>query len=327
MSNPSRSGVSWHDGIGQTLGVVNALLECIDDYLGYLAVERGLADNTLEAYANDLSSFAAFAGRTARNSDEPIDDDVLRAGQWVVAGYIADTVESGGAASTAARRLAALRGFFAYLVSVGSIVKDPTGNLESPRQIMRLPRVLSVNEVDRLIAGVSWPAPEGLRDRAMLELMYSSGLRVSELVGLATNDVDLELGYVRCIGKGNKERIVPVGSSALRAVAAYIAAARREIAPAGTDAHLFVSGRGKGITRQAVWKIIKRAALAAGIDRRVTSPHTLRHSFATHMLENGADLRSVQELLGHADVRTTQIYTHLTQARLRESYNRHHPRA
>jgi integrase/recombinase XerD len=307
--------------------VVSALLECIDDYLGYLAVERGLAENTLAAYANDLSCFAQFAARTVRNDNEPVDADVLGAGQWLVAGYIADTVESGGATSTAARRLAALRGFFAYLVSKGLIVCDPTANLDSPRQIMRLPKILSVSEVNRLIAGVTWPAPEGLRDRAMIELMYSSGLRVSELVSLDINDVDIEFGYVRCIGKGNKERIVPVGSMALKAIQVYLAVARRELVSTGIDARLFVSGRGVGITRQAVWKIIKRAALAAGIDRRVTSPHTLRHSFATHMLENGADLRSVQELLGHADVRTTQVYTHLTQAKLRETYNRHHPRA
>ncbi len=303
------------------------MLECIDDYLGHLAVERGLSQNTLEAYARDLAQFAGFAAQTLRGSDQPEEADVLSAKQWVVAGFIADTIDSGGAPASAARRLTALRGLYAYLTSRGLVVADPTSNLESPRQVMRLPRVLSVQEVDRLISAVTWSDPEGVRDRAMLELMYASGLRVSELVGLRVHDVDLELGYVRCIGKGDKERIVPVGQAAIRAVNEYLALGRRQLATAGGDSSLFVSRRGTALSRQAVWKIVKRAALAAGIDRRITSPHTLRHSFATHMLENGADLRSVQELLGHADIRTTQVYTHLTQAKPRDTYNGCHPRA
>lgn len=303
------------------------MLACIEDYLAYLAVERGLSENTLEAYSRDLDQFSTFAAQLLRGSDEPDEGDVLDARQSTIASFIADTIDSGGAPSSAARRLTSIRGLYAYLLGRQVIARDPTANLESPRQIMRLPRVLSVHEVDRLIAAVGGCEPEAIRDTAMLELMYSSGLRVSELISLHTSDIDLEVGYVRCIGKGDKERIVPVGSVAVTAVTRYLALARRELASATDDPHIFISRRGKGLTRQAVWKIIKRAAVLSGADHRMTSPHTLRHSFATHMLENGADLRSVQELLGHADIRTTQIYTHLTQVKLREVYNKHHPRA
>jgi integrase/recombinase XerD len=302
------------------------LLSCIEEYISYLAVERGLSENTLEAYARDLSQFALFAARLNRGEDEPCEEDATRAGQSLVAAFIAHGMESGASAASASRRLSALRGFYRFLLREGHITRDPTANLDTPRQAQRLPRVLTSEEVDRLLAAPSGDEPHSLRDRAMMELLYASGLRVSELVSLSTRDIDLDVGYVRCIGKGDRERIVPVGQTAVRAIQRYLALGRRELAPATDDDSLFITNRGAGMTRQAFWKMIKRRAMEAGISARIT-PHTLRHSFATHLLEHGADLRSVQEMLGHADIRTTQIYTHLTQTRLREVYEKHHPRA
>lgn len=302
------------------------MLSCIEEYISYLAVERGLSENTLEAYARDLSQFALFAARLNRGEDEPCEEDATRAGQSLVAAFIAHGMESGASAASASRRLSALRGFYRFLLREGHITRDPTANLDTPRQARRLPRVLTSEEVDKLLAAPSGDEPHSLRDRAMMELLYASGLRVSELVSLSTRDIDLDVGYVRCIGKGDRERIVPVGQTAVRAIQRYLALGRRELAPATDDDSLFITNRGAGMTRQAFWKMIKRRAMEAGISARIT-PHTLRHSFATHLLEHGADLRSVQEMLGHADIRTTQIYTHLTQTRLREVYEKHHPRA
>ncbi|MEA4882177.1 MAG: site-specific tyrosine recombinase XerD [Clostridia bacterium] len=312
------------------------MLPCIEEYLNYLAVERGLAENTLESYGRDLSQYAVFAAKSRRGADEPCDDDLLTAGQATASGFIASTIAGGGSAASASRKLTAMRGMYKFLVREGFVPRDPTANLVSPRKAERLPRVLSVAEVDRLLAfassNVHPTAGDGdqrvqnMRDRAMLELMYASGLRVSELVSLKTSDVDLELGFVRCVGKGNRERIVPVGERASEAIRAYLAVGRREISGAMDDGCLFITGRGTRMTRQAFWKIIKRRAMEAGVPASIT-PHTLRHSFATHLLENGADLRSVQEMLGHADIRTTQVYTHLTGVKLREAYDRHHPRA
>jgi integrase/recombinase XerD len=305
---------------------VSPLLSCIEEYLSYLAVERGLSENTLEAYARDLTQFASFAARINRGDDEPCEADAASAGQSTVAAFIAHSMESGASSSSASRRLSALRGFFRFLLREGHIRRDPTVNLDGPRQARRLPRVLTVEEVDKLLAGPSGNEPRSLRDRAMLELLYASGLRVSELVSLSTRDVDLEMGYVRCIGKGNRERIVPVGQSAIAALERYLALGRRELAGASDDSSLFITNRGAGMTRQGFWKIIRRRALEAGIAAHIT-PHTLRHSFATHLLEHGADILSVQEMLGHVDIQTTQIYTHVTQTRLREVYAKHHPRA
>lgn len=307
-------------------GGLPSLLSCIEEYISYLGVERGLSENTLEAYARDLSQFAAFVAHLGRGEDEPREEDAIGAGQSSVAAFIAHGIESGMSASSVSRQLSALRGFFRFLVREGHIERDPTANLDTPRQAQRLPRALTGEEVDRLLAAPSGNDPRSLRNRAMLELLYASGLRVSELVSLSIRDIDLEVGYVRCIGKGNRERIVPMGQSAVWAVQHYLALGRRELAPASDDDSLFITSRGAGMTRQAFWKMIKRRALEAGISASIT-PHTLRHSFATHLLEHGADLRSVQEMLGHADIRTTQIYTHLTQTRLREVYEKHHPRA
>jgi integrase/recombinase XerD len=218
------------------------------------------------------------------------------------------------------RRLSAVRSFYRYLVREEVIRADPTANLPAGRMLRQLPTVLSVEEVESLLHQPEPTTPRGLRDRAMLELLYATGLRVSELVGLQRGDIKMDLGLVRCVGKGSKERIVPVGEPALEAVRAYLAS-RRDAAPA-----LFLGNKGRPLTRVACWRIIRRYGRQAGL-RTPISPHTLRHSFATHMLEGGADLRAIQELLGHASIATTQIYTHVTPDHLREVYQAYHPRA
>ncbi|HEY8393286.1 MAG TPA: site-specific tyrosine recombinase XerD [Thermaerobacter sp.] len=290
----------------------------IQEFIDYLRVERGLASNTLASYGRDLAHFAAFL----RDRGLPlaaVDRPLLMA-------YLHELHRSGRRAATRARRLAALRGFFRYLHEEGYLPADPTEGLASPRLERRLPRVLSVAEVTRLLNGPDASRPEGLRDRAMLELLYATGMRVSELVGLDLDDVHLDHGYARCRGKGGKERVVPVGVPALRAVRDYLLRGRPRLVRRLGERALFLNRRGGRISRQAVWKLLKTYARAAGIGRPVT-PHTLRHSFATHLLAHGADLRSVQELLGHADVTTTQIYTHLTRRHLLETYMQAHPRA
>lgn len=304
--------------------MVLTVLPCIEEYISYLAVERGLSENTLQSYARDLAKFAGFSGVFHRGSEDPVNDDVLGATQSAVSAYLVHLSRTGTSSPSIARNLTALRGLYRFLVQEGYIDKDPTVSLQSPRQARKLPKCLSSKEVEALLDSVRSSDPRGLRDRAMLEVLYASGLRVSELVSLRIDNVNLELGYVRCIGKGDKERIVPLGLVAAKAVERYLAMGRS--GPANPDDCLFVTGRGTAMTRQAFWKIIKRRALEAGIRTDIT-PHTLRHSFATHLLENGADLRAVQEMLGHADIGTTQIYTHLTKTRLREIYKRYHPRA
>lgn len=290
----------------------------IQEFIDYLRVERGLAGNTLAAYRRDLAHFAAFLGKR----DLPlaaVDRPLLTA-------YLHDLDRAGRSSATRARRLAALRGFFRYLHEEGHLAADPTEGMASPRLERRLPRIVSVEEVVRLVGAPDPSRPEGLRDRALLELLYATGMRVSELVGLDLDDVHLEHGYARCRGKGSKERVVPVGVPALRAVREYLLHGRPRLVRNLGERALFLNRRGGRLSRQAVWKLIKAYARAAGIGRAMT-PHTLRHSFATHLLAGGADLRSVQELLGHADVATTQIYTHLTRRHLLETYMRAHPRA
>lgn len=290
----------------------------IEEFLYYLRVERGLAPNTLASYRRDLTHFAAFL----RERGVPL----AAVGRPLLTTYLHELHRGGRSAATLARRLAALRGFFRYLHEEGHLARDPAEGMASPRAARRLPRVLSVEEVARLLSGPDASTPAGLRDRAMLELLYATGMRVSELVGLDLDDVHLDHGYVRCRGKGGKERIVPVGIPAVRAVRAYLLHGRPRLARHLGERALFLNKHGRRMSRQAVWKLLKECARSAGVQRSVT-PHTVRHSFATHLLANGADLRSVQELLGHADVATTQIYTHLTRQHLLEAYLRAHPRA
>lgn len=288
------------------------------EYLQYLRVEKGLAANTLDSYGRDLRDFARFLDARGQEPE--------RAGRTGVAAYLAALRYQGRAASTIARRLAALKSFYQYLGQSGLVTSDPTADLETPKQVKRLPRVLSVQEMDRLLSQPKPVAAPGLRDAAMLELLYATGIRVSELVHLDCGDVSLDLGYLRCTGKGAKDRIVPVGSAAVQALRAYLDGGRPELVRDSRQTALFVNQHGGRLTRQGFWKLIKKHAREAGIAKPIT-PHVLRHSFATHLLENGADLRSVQEMLGHADISTTQIYTHLAQSRLRDVYAKSHPRA
>ncbi|WP_449240745.1 site-specific tyrosine recombinase XerD [Desulfoscipio gibsoniae] len=288
-------------------------------FLNYLALERGLAQNTITSYALDLKQFKSFCMRR----------QVMAAGQIdrvLVLNYLLELKKSGRLPATVSRHMAALRVFCRFLVDEQVLGIDPMANLESPGLQKKLPGVLAQEEVEKLLAQPRVGNPAGLRDKAMLELMYATGMRVSELLALDLEQVNYERGFVRCLGKGAKERIIPVGTVARNFLTEYLRRGRAKITANKGENALFLNMRGKRLTRQGFWKIIKKYALAAGIDKTIT-PHTLRHSFATHLLENGADLRALQEMLGHADIATTQIYTHLTDTRLRDIYNKHHPRA
>jgi integrase/recombinase XerD len=286
------------------------------DYLEHLAAERALAANSIEAYAHDLREFAAYLeARGAQLTDVDVE---------CVAGFLATLVERALSARSQARYLSSLRGLFRHLRAARVIDADPGELLDGPRRRARLPAVLSRDEVERLLAAPPLDTSQGLRDAAMLYTMYASGLRVSELVGLSLSDVLIDQGLLRVMGKGGKQRLVPIGDAALAYVQRYLAEVRPGWAMPGEPC-LFVSARRKGLTRQAFWQSIRRYAVAAGIVKAI-SPHKLRHSFATHLLEGGADLRAVQSLLGHADISTTQVYTHVVGDRLRQVHARYHPR-
>ena len=293
------------------------------DFLAYLEFERGLSRNTLEAYRSDLLQLGAFI-------DER-DLDALAVGHAELAAFL-DVLAQGSpqrppvAPATLQRKTACLRSFYRHLRREGLITHDPTADLRSPRKSQRLPQVLSRDEVARLLAAPRGVSPAALRDRALLELMYASGLRASEATGLDVRDIDLKAGILRARGKGAKERLVPVGREAIAAVRAYVDHGRPALVGARDESRLFVNRRGGGLTRQGLYKIVRRHADAAGLGEKM-SPHTLRHTFATHLLAGGCDLRSLQEMLGHADIATTQIYTHLTADRLKQSYFDAHPRA
>lgn len=295
------------------------LLEYIDGFLHFLAIEKGLSDNTLHSYQLDLKSFCHFLKKRSV-------DQVTDINRHHITAYLLSLRQEDKAAATLARHMAAIKSFFHFLLQEKVVDQDPTCNLETPRLPKNIPRVLSREQVDLLLEQPKIGDTAGLRDKAMLELIYATGLRVSELINLNIQDINLELGYLRCIGKGSKERIVPVGSLAQDALQEYLDRSRVKLLKKNKDDALFLNQRGKRITRQGFWKILKQYANQAGIDTVIT-PHTLRHSVATHMLENGADLRTVQELLGHGDITTTQIYTHLTNRHLKEIYDSCHPRA
>ncbi len=290
----------------------------LTEFLNFLRVERGLSNNTVQSYRYDLEKFKAYL-----DSKKIALKD---ASQTMILGYFNYQREQGRTPRTLARYLAAIRCFYHYLLQEYYIQADPTENLESPKPEKHLPRILSVGEVDLLLSQPNVGTVAGLRDKAMLELIYATGMRVSELLGLNTEHVNLDAGFVRCFGKGSKERIIPVGEVALQYMREYLAKGRAKLRKNHGERALFLNRLGKRLTRQGFWKILKGYAKKAGIQKEIT-PHVLRHSFATHLLENGADLRVVQELLGHADVTTTQIYTHLSQRKLREVYERAHPRA
>ena len=287
----------------------------VDLFLNYLVVEKGSAANTVAAYSRDLSRYLQFLGERAPSDIRPTD----------VTGYLAKLKGEGIAPRSRARALSALRMLHRFLVVEGYAELNPTSIIEAPKGLIRLPAVLGGRDVEALLAAPLDTGAIELRDQAMLELLYATGLRVSELVGLKLGEVNIVAGYLMTIGKGDKERLVPIGESACKSVGRYLDGARDELLKEGSSQRLFLSRLGEGMTRQAFWNIVKKRALQAGI-RSSISPHTLRHSFATHLLDNGADLRSVQIMLGHADLSSTQIYTHVTRERLKLLHAQFHPR-
>jgi integrase/recombinase XerD len=295
-----------------------ALTTAVEAYIAHLLAERGLAGHTVDAYRRDLADFVSFAVRRGANAPGGLHRSTITL-------FLLGLRRRGLADSSIARRLAAVRGWTGFLLREGVLADDPALDLTAARRPRHLPDILTVDEVERLLAQPRGDGPQVLRDRAILELLYAAGLRVGELVALDVADIHLSVEYVRCVGKGSKERIVPIGSAAVRALQRYLAQARPALAGRRQTAALFVNRRGGRLTRQSVWSLLRRCARAAAI-RKPIHPHTLRHSFATHLLDGGADLRAVQEMLGHASVVTTQIYTHLTRSRLREVYRRAHPR-
>jgi integrase/recombinase XerD len=290
----------------------------IRSFLNYLRVEKGLSDNTLFAYQRDMMKFAEFAARQK-----------VSLGQ-VERAHVVDFLHSLYLKKldgrSVARHLVTIRHFFRFCFAEGLLQEDPAANVQSPKFRQSLPEFLSLAEVDRLLAQPDASSTLGLRDKAMIELLYSTGLRVSELCGLKTQDIQMDLGCLRCIGKGNKERLVPVGKRALQVVQEYITKARLQILGKRSSSFLFPSRTGSAINRFAFWKILGTYGRRAEL-RKALTPHMLRHSFATHLLDRGADLRSVQMMLGHADIATTQIYTHVVEERLKQVYKAHHPRA
>jgi integrase/recombinase XerD len=291
----------------------------ISSFLTHVRVEKGLASNTVSAYRRDLLKFDEFARKRKLSLEAVSRDDLVD----FLAGLYRQNLES----KTVARHLVTLRNFFRFAQIQELVSEDPSVNLESPRIRRSLPGYLRLEEVERVLSEPDAKTPLGLRDRAMLEVLYSTGLRVSELIGLRMSDLDAKVGCVRCIGKGDKERIVPVGKKALSIVEKYLRDARPKLLGKvrGSPA-LFLSRRGAPLSRVGVWKILSAYGRRAGM-RMALTPHMLRHSFATHLLERGADLRSVQLMLGHADISTTQIYTHVVEERLKQIYKAHHPRA
>jgi integrase/recombinase XerD len=290
----------------------------LSSFLRYLTVERGLSANTLDAYGRDLRRFegslkgSRITLRTARRQD--------------LLSHVRGLRQAGLSPKSVARAINSLRMLYRFLLAEGEVRSDPTTDLDVPKTWKSLPRFLTFQEVDRLLAAPDTSRPLGVRDLAMLEVLYATGIRVSELISLRLEDLNLEMGYLTCMGKGSKERIVPLGRKAIERLQSYLRDVRPNLTRRGKSLDLFTNRDGMKMSRQGFWKILKGYGIASGIKRRL-SPHVLRHSFATHLLEHGADLRSVQLMLGHADISTTQIYTHVNRERLRRIYHDFHPRA
>lgn len=300
---------------------MQALKDAIEDYLHFIKVERQLSDNTLQSYKRDLVAYARHIHyeQQIMEFDKVIREHILL--------YLESLRSVGKSSKTISRQISSIRSFHQFLLREKVTDQDPTVHLEMPKKEQSLPKVLSIEEIDALMTAPSVEKSQGVRDIAILEMMYGSGMRISELIELNLEDVHLTMGFVRVFGKGGKERIIPLGRSAIQACVNYLEQARPGLlGHAPKNDAFFITQRGKRFTRQGCWKIIKDHASTAGISKEIT-PHVLRHSFATHLIENGADLRAVQELLGHADISTTQIYTHVSKTRLSEVYKQYHPRA
>jgi integrase/recombinase XerD len=286
-------------------------------FLNFARIEKGLSPNSISSYSLDLRHFCGFC--QARKLAEPLAPEQLQL-------YL-DTLKSEGlSARSIARHLSALRNYYRFLLSEGRITEDPTALLKAPKQWQNLPKYLNSQQVSDLLSAPDPSQPSGVRNRAMIELLYACGLRVSELCQLKRTDLDLDLGFVRVTGKGNKQRIIPVGSKAEPALEDYLSGARASLLKSKSSAYLFVTARGGPMTRQGFWKLLGVQGKKVGIFQNLT-PHVVRHSFATHLLDGGADLRSVQTMLGHADIATTEIYTHVVRTRLRNVVDTHHPRS
>ncbi|EMF0041728.1 site-specific tyrosine recombinase XerD [Enterococcus hirae] len=293
--------------------------EEINDYLHYLTIERGLSLNTRKSYERDLLQYLHYLEDEQITSWQDVD-------RYVVINYLEKMHDEKKAPATVTRMITSLRRFHQFLRQERLTDHDPMQHIDTPKKVQKLPSTLSLTEVERLIETPDTTQNLGIRDRAILEVMYATGMRVSELVGLKLSDLHLSLGLVQTLGKGDKERIIPLGDYAIQWLERYLDEARPLLVANPSETHVFVNHHGTGLSRQGIWKNLKQLVREAGINKEVT-PHTLRHSFATHLLENGADLRTVQELLGHADISTTQIYTHITKKRMTDVYKQHFPRA
>ena len=298
--------------------------QAVEQFLNYTTVERGLSPNTIAAYRNDLTQFVDFL--QGRDSSLQGNGSWKRIGTDALTAFVLDLHERGYSDKTKTRKVASTKALFGFLLEEGVIDKNPMEDFASPGVGESLPETLSVEEVETLLSVEEAATPMSIRDRAIIEIMYATGVRVSELVSLDIDDVDLDENFVRCMGKGSKERIIPIHNEAVETVRKYLQGGRESLAGPAAGRALFVSRKGGRLTRQALWLILKSRAQAAGIERKIT-PHTLRHSFATHLLIGGAQLRHVQELLGHASITTTQVYTHLTSEHVRAQYESSHPRA
>lgn len=293
--------------------------EELNDYLHYLTIERGLSLNTRKSYERDLAQYLHFLEEKKITVWQEVD-------RFIVISYLEKMHDEKKAPATITRMITSLRKFHQFLRQERITDHDPMQYIDTPKKAQKLPNTLSLKEVERLIEAPDTTKNLGIRDRAILEVMYATGMRVSELIGLKLSDLHLSLGLVQTIGKGDKERIIPLGDYAIQWLERYLDEVRPLLVKDATEIHVFVNNHGSGLSRQGIWKNLKQLVREAGITKEVT-PHTLRHSFATHLLENGADLRTVQELLGHADISTTQIYTHITKKRMTDVYKQHFPRA
>ncbi|MBP7216631.1 MAG: site-specific tyrosine recombinase XerD [Candidatus Omnitrophica bacterium] len=292
--------------------------ELIDSFLSYLSVERGLSNNTITSYRRDLLLYSDFLRQASI-------DALSKTSRNDVVNFMLFQKDLGLAANSVARRLAAIKVFYRFLVRERILKQDPTNLIDSPKLWQKIPETLSLNEVEALLNQPNTRLPQGIRDKAILEVLYATGMRVSEAVNLLVANINVDIGFLRCIGKGNKERVIPLGKKAIVALKRYLSEARPLLLKTRESEFLFISRLGKKISRQSFWKIIKKYARQARIKKPIR-PHILRHSFATHLLERGADLRSVQEMLGHANISTTQIYTHINKDRLKAIHKMYHPR-